>query len=315
MKLNKISTKNMSREEWLRLRKHSIGGSDAAAIIGLNKYASPYSVWADKTGRVPEKEDNEAMRQGRDLEDYVAQRFCEKEGKKVRRENFMLFNPLYPFAHADVDRVVIGEKALLECKTTSTLDLKQFKNCEFPEKYYVQCVHYLAVTGYDRIYLAVLVFGKGFFVYCLERDEEEIAALMAAEKEFMENYVYTDTAPPADGSEATTEALKVIYAEELNDETVDLFGREGILKEYFLLKEQADDIKKRMDEIKNVLKNDIKDCAYGSCNGYKVSYKIQVRENFARTAFEKEYPMIDISPFFSANVSRVMRINKVKQEI
>ena len=63
------------------------------------------------------------------------------------------------------------------------------------------------------------------------------------------------------------------------------------------------------------MKNDIKDCAYGSCNGYKVSYKIQVRENFARTAFEKEYPMIDISPFFSANVSRVMRINKVKQEI
>ena len=69
-----ISTKGMSREEWLKLRKKTIGGSDAAAVVGLSKWASPYSVWADKTGKVPDKEDSEAMRQGRDLEEYVASR-------------------------------------------------------------------------------------------------------------------------------------------------------------------------------------------------------------------------------------------------
>lgn len=134
--ITRVSTKGMSREEWLVQRRKTVGGSDAAAIVGLSAYASPYSVWADKTGRTPDKPDNEAMRQGRDLEDYVARRFIEETGKKVRRNTAMLYNPLYPFAHADVDRMIVGENAGLECKTTSVLDLKQFNGVEFPEKYY-----------------------------------------------------------------------------------------------------------------------------------------------------------------------------------
>ena len=77
-----IPTANMSREEWLAQRKHTIGGSDAAGIVGLSKWSSPYSIWADKTGRLPEKEDTEAMRLGRDLEDYVAKRWMEATGMK-----------------------------------------------------------------------------------------------------------------------------------------------------------------------------------------------------------------------------------------
>ena len=67
----------MDREKWLEERRKGIGGSDAAALVGMNSYSTPYTVWADKTGRLPEKEDSEAMRQGRDLEQYVAERFME----------------------------------------------------------------------------------------------------------------------------------------------------------------------------------------------------------------------------------------------
>ena len=81
--LKKISTKGMSREEWLERRRKTIGGSDAAGIVGLSKWASPFSVWADKTGRAAEKADTETMRQGRDLEDYVARRWMEETGKRV----------------------------------------------------------------------------------------------------------------------------------------------------------------------------------------------------------------------------------------
>ena len=58
MTMKKIKTANMSREDWLNLRRHSIGGSDAAAIVGLNEYASPFSVWADKRGLTKDKPDN-----------------------------------------------------------------------------------------------------------------------------------------------------------------------------------------------------------------------------------------------------------------
>lgn len=82
-------TKDMTREEWLKLRKQGIGGSDAGAVCGLNPYVSPMDVYMDKTTEeIPEQDrDNEAMRLGRDLEQYVAERFCEETGLKVRWYN------------------------------------------------------------------------------------------------------------------------------------------------------------------------------------------------------------------------------------
>ncbi len=69
---NSVPTLGLSREEWLKMRKTGIGGSDAGAICGLNPYSSPMSVYQDKITDEISQEDNEAMRQGRDLEDYVA---------------------------------------------------------------------------------------------------------------------------------------------------------------------------------------------------------------------------------------------------
>lgn len=103
-----ISTKNMDREEWLRIRKTGLGGSDAGAVCGLNPYVSPMAVYRDKVSDETELEDNEAMRQGRDLEEYVAQRFMEETGLKVRRSNKMYRSVEYPWMIADVDRMVAG---------------------------------------------------------------------------------------------------------------------------------------------------------------------------------------------------------------
>ena len=80
-----VSTLNLSHEEWLRYRKRGIGGSDAGAICGLNPYVTAMQVYHDKTSDTADDTDNEAMRQGRDLEEYVSQRFMEATGKKVRR--------------------------------------------------------------------------------------------------------------------------------------------------------------------------------------------------------------------------------------
>lgn len=51
----KISTINMTHEDWLKERRHSIGGSDVGALLGLNRYRSPYTVWAEKIGLLPEQ--------------------------------------------------------------------------------------------------------------------------------------------------------------------------------------------------------------------------------------------------------------------
>lgn len=310
--LEMISTANMSREAWLEERRKSIGGSDAAAIVGMSRYASPYTVWMDKTGRLPEEEDTEEMRIGRDLESYVASRFEESSGKKVRKCNYIMRNPAYPWAHADIDRRLVGEDAGLECKTTSTLDIRQFNGVDFPEKYYCQCVHYMAVTGLKRWYLAVLVFGRGFFTYVLERDEAEIKALMDAEMLFWQ-CVTEDTPPAPDGSDATTEALdSAFYGGD--DERIDLFGREALIDEYMQIRRQADALNERRREIENTLKLDMGQAERAACGAYNVSWKRQTQKTFKTDLFRKTFPDIDLTPFYAESSARPFKITEIKQE-
>lgn len=309
--IQRVSTKGMSREEWLMRRRKTIGGSDAAGIVGLSRWASPFSVWADKTGRAAGKEDTEAMRQGRDLEDYVARRWMEENGKRVYRLPAMLYHPKYPFAHADVDRMVMGENAGLECKTTFSLDLKQFNGVEFPVQYYAQCVHYLAVTGADRWYLAVLAYGRGFFTFVLERNQAEIDALMAAEADFWK-LVEQDTPPDADGSEATSAALREIFP--ISEQTTaDLFGRDTVLREYMRLKEDKKVLDTRIGEIENTIKADMGEAESGLCGSFHISWKSQNRQTFQTKEFAKDHPSIDLAPYYKNTNLRPFKVTETRE--
>lgn len=309
--LIKISTVDMPREEWLEYRRKSIGGSDAASILGLNPYSSPYSVWADKLGVIPEKEDSEAMRLGRDLEDYVAKRFTEATGKKVRRENHILINPDYPFAHANVDRVIIGEDAGLECKTTSTLNLKRFKNGEFPETYYVQCVHYMMITGAKRWYLAVLVLGREFMHFTIERDEDEIAALAQSEEAFWQ-LVEERTAPIADGSASTTDTIGAIYSEGREGESVNLMAYDRDMALFLTINAQIKELEKSRDEAANRIKAFLGESEYGASDKYNVSWSNGERRSFDYKSFQKEHSDIDLSGYFKVSKYRTFKIQEQK---
>ena len=307
--LKKISTKGMSRDEWLEHRRKSIGGSDASAILGMNPYSSPYTVWADKLGKLPEKEDNEPMRLGRDLEDYVAQRFTEATGKKVRRENNILINPDYPFAHANVDRMIVGEDAGFEAKTTSALNVKRFKNGEFPDTYYAQCVHYLAITGCKRWYLGVLILGVGFEWFVIERDEGEINALMKSEADFWE-YVKTQTPPLADGSDSTTNTITAIYPES-NGEEVSLMAYESDLKQYMTFCSLIKDVEKQRDEIGNRIKAYMGEAAKGVGSHHKVSWSSSVRSTFDHKRFAQDNPQMDLTSYYKISPCRTFKVAEI----
>lgn len=149
-----VDINKISHEEWLKYRKMGITGTDAASICGLNPYKSSLQIFVDKTTDNIEIFDNEAMKQGRDLEEYVAQRFCEATGKKVRRANAIFSSDENPFMLADFDRLICGERAGLECKTVSAYSADKWKNGAIPFHYQLQVQHYLAVSGYDAWYIA-----------------------------------------------------------------------------------------------------------------------------------------------------------------
>ena len=293
----------LTHEEWLAERRKSIGGSDAAAIVGMNHYVTPYALWADKTGRLPDQPDNEAMRQGRDLEQYVADRFTEATGKRVRRHTAMFHNPDYPFAHANIDRAVIGERAGLECKTTSIMNLKKFRNGEYPENYYVQCVHYMAVTGWNRWYLAVLILNQGFHWFVIERDQAEIDALMQAEHDFWNAYVLPDVPPPVDGLPATSEALASAYALP-NGDTVDLFGLDDTARAYLAITKQIKVLKREQSRLAQILKSEMQNAETAVCGPYTVTWKRAVKASVSRELLRKRYPKIDLSRVMKTSRSR-----------
>lgn len=325
--IEKIPTLHMSREDWLLERRRSIGGSDAGAILGLNRYRSPYTVWAEKTGRLPEQEDNEAMRQGRDLEDYVARRFAEKSGKRVERYNYLLRNTDAPHLHANIDRRVVGEKAGLECKTASALSLKSYKGGQFPESYYVQCAAYLAVTGWQRWYLAALVLNKAFYIYQITTVEgdplpawcessvyvspKELAALTEYAAAFWENYIASDAPPPADGSESTTDTMKTVLGDDTGGE-IELFGRDKDLARYFVLASEKKDIERNMEKIKQTVMQDMGSAARAFCGNYNVSFASQTRQALDRKLLQKRYPHIDLSGCWKTTAVRPIKITEVQ---
>lgn len=309
-RIEKLSTKDMSREDWLDARNRSIGGSDAASILGLNQYNSAYALWAEKTGKVVPEDisDKEAVRLGNDLEQYVAERFMEATGKRVQRTHFIWKNEAYPFAHANPDRIVVGENAGLECKTTSSWDIaQQLRAGNIPPHWYCQMVHYMMVTGAQRWYLGALVFGTGFFHFAVERDEGEIQALADAERDFwcgVENNI-----PPAlDGADATTEALKTIYRDSAPGKAVDLTAVGRNIQLYTEVCRRIKELEATKAEQENCIKEYMADAEKGTYGNVSVSWKSGTRRTFDKKAYEADHGKI-AENYYAVTNTRTFRVN------
>ncbi|MGF6611740.1 putative phage-type endonuclease [Paraburkholderia sp. WSM4175] len=215
--LRLVETKDLSREDWLEVRKNGIGGSDAAAAVGLNPYMSPLELWLIKTGRDadlprPDPQDtSEPVYWGTLLEPIVAASYTKQTGNKVRRVNAVLQHPTIPFMLANVDREVVGcrDVQLLECKTAGEFGARLWRD-GVPEYVQLQVQHQLAVTGRQAADVAVLLCGQALEVHRVVRDDGLIARLVELEAQFWQ-YVTNDAPPPADGSESAGRALRCLY--------------------------------------------------------------------------------------------------------
>ncbi|HDR9025467.1 YqaJ viral recombinase family protein [Burkholderia cenocepacia] len=215
--LRLVETKDMPREDWLEMRKSGIGGSDAAAAVGLSPYQSMLELWLTKTGRdanlpKPDPDDTTSPTYfGTLLEPIVAATYTKQTGNRVRRVNAVLQHPSIPWMLANVDREVIGnrEVQLLECKTAGEFGARLWRD-GVPEYVVCQVQHQLAVTGKQAADVAVLLCGQKLDVHRIERDDALIARLIELEAAFW-RYVETDTPPPADGSESADRALRCLY--------------------------------------------------------------------------------------------------------
>lgn len=168
-----VETEKLSKEEWLRYRRQGIGGSDVASLIGINKWKSPTELWMEKTGQSNEPQtESEAVQWGNIMEPVLRNHFAEVTKKPVAEVKAILQHKDYSFMLANVDGVTIddaGNPAILEIKTAG-----EYKRADWdggvPAYYETQIQHYLAVTGVQKAYCAVLIGGNSFRIYEVDAD-------------------------------------------------------------------------------------------------------------------------------------------------
>lgn len=187
-----------SREEWLKNR-YRIGGSDAAAVIGLNPYKDNVELWREKTGQtVPEDiSDKPYVQYGTNAEKYLRELFSLDfpEYMVDYCENNMFLNSKYPFAHASLDGWLTdqkGRKGVLEIKTTNILQSMQKEKWKgrIPDNYYIQILHNMFVTEFEFAVLKaqlkydysgeIVIHTRHYFI---ERSDVEEDIKFLAEKE------------------------------------------------------------------------------------------------------------------------------------
>lgn len=301
------------RELWLEERRTGICGTDVAAILGLDQYKTPIMVWQDKKGLLNDSNENEAMRQGRDLEDYIANRFTEETGKRLYHPGHNWGNPKYPWALCNPDRLINKENAGLEIKLTSALNLKKFKNGEYPVRYYTQCVHNMAIIDTDYWYLAVLIALVEFKYFKIERDQKEIDTLMEFEREFWENYIVKDVMPPTDGKVITTQAINQMFMDNPLTAYAEFPDLLESCKEYKRISKLINEYTEAQEKIKQNIILQLKDTEKAGVNGqYKISFKAQTTRTLNRKAIEAKYPnIIKDETVWQERKTRPLRIDEV----
>lgn len=302
-----VSTLNLDRKEWLAYRKQGLGGSDAGAVCGANPYVSPMQVFTDKTSSDISEYDNEAMRQGRDMEAYVARRFMEATGKKVRKANVMFQDEECPFMIADVDRLVVGERAGLECKTVNLYSAEKWKDQQIPAHYLMQCYHYMAVLNLDCFYIAALILGKEFLYHRIDRNEEAIQSLREVERNFWEQHVLTGIPPAPDGSEAAEEWIRgnLSYAD--HGKKIPLLGFDEKLKRREMVAAQMEQLKTEKAQIEQEVKLYLGDAEAAESSRYKVIWKNVESSRVDTGKLKAEHPDI-YHQYCKSSVSRRLLI-------
>ena len=303
-------TKDMPKEEWLKHRQAGIGGSDASCIAGLNPWKSAIQLYMDKKEENPQEQKSLRMELGNRLEGLVAELFTEATGLKVRNVNGILKNDKYPFALANIDRAIVGEKAFLECKTTNSYALKEWEE-GVPAHYEIQCLHYMAITGATHCYIAALIGNSDFIWHKIERDQETIDYLMQIEKDFWENNIEKDVVPMPDGSDAYSEYLKKKY-DKSNGQVIELHLLENGVDKLNRYDEIVSDIKVLESEkklIEQEIQLHMEEFEVAKIGDRKVTWKTSSRNTIDSKKLKAEMPDI-AQQYMKTSTSRTFRVGK-----
>lgn len=183
--------------KWLELRRSCLGGTDVAAILGLNPWKTERNVWLEKQG-LYESELTERMVHGANLERYIGRCYNLLTGRMVQPGKFAR-DPFCEFFGGTPDFTMTSALRGLECKAAGSWSAREFGSqadaC--PVHYVIQCLWYIGLfPDYEAWDLAVLLGLEEFRVYEIPRDDELIQMLRDRARTWWETYMLNPVPPP-----------------------------------------------------------------------------------------------------------------------
>lgn len=285
-----------SETDWHVARSTGIGGSDVAAILGLDKYRSPRHVYEAKHGR-KDKGDSEAMEFGREVEDVIARVWSRRTGLGLAPSPGTLRNIERPWMIGNPDRLVLDEVGgvvgPLECKNRSEWQLSDWEDDEAPDAPAIQTIWYMAVAGWETGYVAACVGGNKLRWHRIERDDDLIGHMVEYCGEWWERHVVDGEPPPPDGHPATKDLLAHLW--DVKPEAVaqvDVDKARDLRRRRKALKDAIKRAERRVDEIDNTMRVTAGEKEIVKTPGGKVAWTWKQTGELDEAAFRKEYPAL-----------------------
>jgi putative phage-type endonuclease len=207
----------MERSQWLAERKTGIGGSDIAALFGLHPYKCSLDVYVDKLNLVQDQEDNEAMKWGRILESPIADAYSEIRGGINLIPGEFSRHSKFEHVIGTPDRIAPQESLFVEIKTAGVRSAHRWSDDRVPDEYFLQCHHYMLLTGLPVCDLAVLIGGSDFRIHRIEADNEIQSSIADTVERFWRDHISKMVPPQPDESERSSETLRKLYPHEVLD--------------------------------------------------------------------------------------------------
>ena len=183
----------MNKQEWLRERKNYLGGTDLAAIAGLNPYRTALDVYLDKTSDdIADEVMNEAPYWGTVLEPLIAEEYEKRTGNLVTDRNCFIRHKEHNFIACNIDAWIGENDYVLECKTAGFHKGKEWGDLgtdQIPESYLVQVAYYAAICNVPKVDIAVLIGGQDFRIYTYNRNKELEDKLIKIGVNFWHNHI------------------------------------------------------------------------------------------------------------------------------
>lgn len=285
------------RDEWLAWRRGGIGGSDIPALMGLSRYASPWSLWAEKVGLLEPSETTQRQRIGQVLEGAIAQLFHEETGLHTLGDQTWCEHPDTPIARCTVDGFVVETDPALgtympgdgSWPFLGTHQIKTDGRFGWPDGVPVniraQCVWEMGVTGLPHCWLSVLFAGFRFEVFEIAWDadaERDWLMMLDTAERFWADHVVPGNPPPIDHSDATADAVRAVWPDHTPGTVVPLDRMLGQLDRRVQLQAQIKRAKDELQQIDNEIKAAMGDAETATVNGVPVlTYRAAQRAGYA----------------------------------